>query len=131
MDELDKLILEDLENHVPWSVIAKNRHVSPNTIAEVKKKYSSSQASTSEAEVDARAFQLFEEEKDPVQVTIELKQPPQLVQELYNLYIEMKESSKKIKEERLKKLKEERSKELEERYYERDDDAVNMSYRFG
>ncbi len=95
MDELDKLILEDLQNHIPWAVIAKNRHTSPNHIAEVKRKYLGAQSSINEDEIGARAFKLFDMGKDAIQATIELGNP-QLMKELYDTYLEMKQSSKKL-----------------------------------
>jgi len=93
-DDLDKQILEELKKQTPWNKITKKLHVSPGRIANVKAKHLSSQTSVNDAEISAKAFQLFEMGKDPVQTTIELKQPPELILKLYDLWIQMKEQSK-------------------------------------
>jgi len=118
-DLLERQILQELEKRTAWNVIAQKLHVSTGRIAKVKVKYSSSQAFVNEAGIDALAFELFEMGKDAVEVTIELKQSPKLIQELYDLWIQMGERSRK---------QEERSKKLEESYRQGYDDAMKTQH---
>jgi len=102
-DELEKQILEELENRTPWNKITQKLQVSTRRIANVKAKRSSSQTSVNDAEISAKAFQLFEMGKDPVKVTIELKQPPELILKLYDFWLGMRERVKKVNEEAYKR----------------------------
>jgi hypothetical protein len=97
-ESLESKIWEELEKDMPWNVIAKKLHTSSKTISRVKSAHLSQKISAGEAEVTAKVFQLFETGIDPVNVTIELKESPELVLKLYDIWMKMKERSNKLNE---------------------------------
>lgn len=87
--DLEAQILEDLKKGVPWNVICKNHHISSKTVAKIKEKYADSR--TSDGEISALAFSLFEMGRNPVEVVIELKQPPENIIKLYESWRKIKQ----------------------------------------
>ncbi|MFQ5969996.1 MAG: hypothetical protein ACE5J2_05840 [Nitrososphaerales archaeon] len=89
-ENLKKEVLRDLRVHVPWQKIAKKYHISTKTIQAIKE--GDEGRVRSKGEVAAQAFELFENGEDPVAVTIILKELPELVQDLYDKWVEMRDA---------------------------------------
>ena len=85
--ELEKAVLEDLGRRVPWKDMARKHHVSPGTIARIRSEHGATGAT--EGLTASRAFELFAKGLGPVQVVIKLKQPPEVVKDLYDRFVEM------------------------------------------
>lgn len=90
-EELKKQIIAELEKRTPWNVIAETYHVSTKTIDKINKQHLSQQSSVVDGEVSAKAFELFEEGMNPVDVVIQLRQNPDLVTKLYFAWSTLKE----------------------------------------
>ena len=73
--------------------IARSLGVSKSYVSRVKKEYTESLL-RSRGEVEARVFELLDEGKDPVTIVKELKLPSNIVVEIYNRYLELKELPK-------------------------------------
>ena len=88
-DELEKAILGELEKRTGWDKIAHKYHVSSKTIAGIRAKHQGTP--NSPGEVAARAFEAFNRGWKPVRVVIELKQPVEVIEGLYEKWAELKD----------------------------------------
>lgn len=87
-ETIEEQVKRDLEAQVPWNVISKTRHVSTKTISAIKNKGIS--AASSDGEIAARAYNLFECGVGPIGVVIELKHPPEVIQGYHDKWLEQK-----------------------------------------
>jgi len=87
-EELEKAILGELEKRTGWDKIARKYHVSTKTINKIRAKHAG--VPSSPGEVAAKAFEAFNRGWKPVRVVIELKQPVEVIENLYQKWAELK-----------------------------------------
>jgi len=87
-EELEQRVLSDLAARKPWDHIAQEYHISTKTIQKIRDLKQG--VGRTEGEVSAQAFSMFQKGWSPIRVVVELKQPPKIVQALYEDWAEMK-----------------------------------------